>query len=442
MKEFELEENILYGDSNSEVLNDMTKFDITFNLVEERTGYLMYVEYNSELYEESFINKILDSMAEVISNETNKYDDSFKNVEYIPKEEKKYIISKFNNNTFAYDNNKLYHEEFSRIAKKHPRKYAIICNENIINFKELDEMTNSLAHHLRRSNVGRGDIVPIISERSFYYIVGAIAIMKAGGAFLPIDPEFPEDRILYMINEANAKFALTYITNSKSNMKLNNCNIRSYKLENHDYSKFRYEIENVKSSDDLCYVIFTSGTTGKPKGTLICHDNLINYCLYSQSYNGIQIITNKFKNSLACSKYTFDMSICEIFYPIINSKSVYMCNELEYNNPELLGRIIIKHRIDYIFSTPSRIENYMKERIFEDALVKVKCILLGGEKLTLQTFENIINQYRTKSLGYLDDLYRLFFNKYNNLFVIHLTPSLKITKTIHNYIFTFFFVKF
>jgi len=390
--------------------NEMSKFDLVLSVMEGKEGYSVTVEYNSELYESQMIKSILDSYVQVISN-FKSFDGLAKNVEYIPEEEKNKIIKSFNNNSFEYDGHNLYHAEFSKIAHHHRNKCALIYNDLELTYGQLEEMSNSIAYYLRNNNVRRGDIIPIVSERSHYYVIAAIGILKSGAAFLPIDPEFPKERIKYMMEETNARTVLKYITNDINDQKIeeiihelnldalsNNTNtntntkerkIIAYALQNHNYALNVERIENINQGDDLCYSIFTSGTTGKPKGTLITHNNLINFCLYSQTYCGKEIFTNDFTTSLASAKLTFDMSISEIFYPLLHGKCVVLCNDNEYNDPQVIGEKMLRYGVDYIIITPSRIENYILQETYRKAFKKLKCILVGGEECKITTLETI-----------------------------------------------------
>eukprot|EP00833_Pecoramyces_ruminatium_P014970 jgi/Orpsp1_1/1189002/evm.model.d7180000068750.1 len=361
-----------------------TKFDITFSIIENENGYLISVNYNKNIYDEYLINKIINSYIEVINN-IEHFDQNIKEIQYIPSEERNKILYKFNDNQFKYEQNKLYHVEFSEVAKANGNKCAIVCNDIKFSYKEIDEMSNSLAHLLRSKNIQRNDIIPIISERSQYYVIGTLGIMKSGGAFLPIDPDFPEERINYILSEVKAKIILYFITNdeNKNKIKYNiNENIEKYDLDLHNYSENRNEIENINECNDICYIIFTSGTTGTPKGVIISHNNLINYSLYGNTtINGKkEIYKIEFKNVLAISKYTFDMSMIEIYFPLLNSYTVVMCNDLQYNNPSLIGELIVTNNVEYIVSTPSRINNYLSDKTFRNSIKNIKILSIGGEK--------------------------------------------------------------
>jgi len=240
---------------------------------------------------------------------------------FLPLEERNKILYEFNNNTFEYNQNKLYNVEFSKVAKMNPNKCAIICNNIKYSYEEIDEMSNSLAHLLRKQSIQRNVIFPVISERSHYYVIASLSIMKSGAAFLPIDSDFPEERKKYIIKDVNTKIILYFITNEKNKSKFINEDIDKYNLNLHNYKENRNDIENINVSSDTCYSLFISGTTVKPKDVLISHNSLINFIYYSQSIKGYNNLDEyMYTNTLAFSKFTFDMSINEIFYSLLKEK--------------------------------------------------------------------------------------------------------------------------
>eukprot|EP00833_Pecoramyces_ruminatium_P017369 jgi/Orpsp1_1/1191401/evm.model.d7180000085497.1 len=381
--------------STNELFNNQSKFNITFTVYEKKENYKIFIDYNNNIYDEHIINKFINSYIEVINN-FEYFNQNIKEIQYIPSEERNKILYEFNDNQFEYEQNKLYHVEFSKVAKANANKCAIICNDIKFSYKEIDEMSNSLAHLLRSKNIQKNDIIPIISERSQHYVIGTLGIMKSGGAFLPIDPDFPEERINFILSEVKAKIILYFITNEENKNKIKfkiNENIEKYDLNLHNYNENRNEIQNINESNDTCLVLFTSGTTGKPKGSLLSHNGVINYCLYCFKYKGKDdFFGNEYDNVLAFSKFTFDMFITEIFYNLLRGKKIILSNEDEFNNPELLSSLIVKNDIKFINVVPSRFENYMKNEKFAESLKNVKFIIFGGEKLSYNLI-NMVKKY-------------------------------------------------
>ncbi|ORX75177.1 acetyl-CoA synthetase-like protein [Anaeromyces robustus] len=329
----------LYENLNELIDNEISKFDITFNVIENEDNYLISVTYNSYLYESKIINEIVNSFIEVTKH-ISEFDNTINNIEYIPEIEKEKIINSFNNNVYEYDHNKFYHVEFSRIAKEKPNKCAVVCNNVEITFKQLDEMSNSLAHYLRKQNIGRNDIIPVISERSYFFIIAILAVMKSGAAYLPIDPEFPREQ---------------------------------YKLETHNYENEKFEINNINESEDLCYLLYTSD----------------------------DIFEDEIDNALAICKFTHDISIAEINYPLLRGSKIILSNDEEFNNPELLSNLITKYNVQYIFTVPSRMNSYMN----------VKWIILGGEKID----SNIVNKIQNNSNGKVLSVYGPTETRFSNI---------------------------
>ncbi|OUM57549.1 hypothetical protein PIROE2DRAFT_17436, partial [Piromyces sp. E2] len=171
-----------------------------FSVCENENDYSISIDFNNEIYDGETINDILNSYVEVIQ-QIGKFNNAMKDIEYIPLESKEMIINKFNSNVSKEENNGTYIHEFIKVSKRYPQKPAIIFNDTTISYKELDEMSNSLAYQLKQFRISRNDIVPIISERSPYFIIAAVAVSKAGGAYLPIDKNLPVDRIQYILND-------------------------------------------------------------------------------------------------------------------------------------------------------------------------------------------------------------------------------------------------
>eukprot|EP00833_Pecoramyces_ruminatium_P009996 jgi/Orpsp1_1/1184028/evm.model.c7180000087718.1 len=384
--------------------NNKSKFEISFSVIENKNDYLISIEYDNSLYDSIMIKNMLNSYIEIMKNINNLENNNIKNIEYIPIKEKERIIKEFNSDVNKEGCDKLYHEEFNRIAEKYPENIAIVFNEIIITYNKLDKMSNSLVHYLCSQGIKRNDIIPIICDRSPYYIIGILGISKAGGAFLPVDKDLPYERIHFILEDVNPKLILYKNCEEVIDNLLMEENIKYnvYDLEKHNYSLNSGEINIINETDDICYVIFTSGTTGKPKGTIISHYNIYNYIRSNKEYNNknnnigycnYDSIMREFnvKSSLAIYNFAFDASLIEIFIGLIHGLKIILLDDILIENVDLLSEYIIKNEVEFIQLTPSRLKLFIENNLFRISLKQIKTIGLGGEALSIELCKNINN---------------------------------------------------
>eukprot|EP00833_Pecoramyces_ruminatium_P016016 jgi/Orpsp1_1/1190048/evm.model.d7180000076318.1 len=396
-------ENILKQNNNS-------KFDIAFSVVENENDYLISIEYNSMLYESNTIKNIINSYNEIIYKISEFKYKNINNIEYISMNENEKIIKEFNSDENKKDCNKFYHEEFSKIAEMYPERCSIIFNEIKITYKELDEMSNSLAHYLRSQGVQRNDIIPIICDRSPFYIIGILGISKAGGAFLPIDKNLPYERIKFILEDVKPSVILykncidiIELLNKEENIEYD-----IYDLEEHNYSNNHEKLNNINKINDTCYVLFTSGTTGNPKGALISHFNLYNNVRgFYNEYNEINentclanyILKENIKNLLAITNYIFDISHNEITLSLVNGFTIVLADEYKISNINSLSDYILKNNVEFINTTPSRFKMLLENKKFRHSLMHIKCIDLLGEELNINLCKEIHRYSKCKILN-------------------------------------------
>lgn len=233
-------------------------------------------------------------------------------------------------------------------------------------------MSNSLAYYLREKGVKRNDIVPIIARRSWHIIIAMLAVMKAGGVYLPIADNYPEQRIREIINETNCRVILKFHidVNIEDELQIN--------LDDFNYMYKTETIKNINNLDDSSYVIYTSGSTGKPKGITQTHRCLYNLLLWQN-----EKLNPENKNVLADTIISFDVSVQEILYCLIGGGCLHFTSEKVKENTDLFLKYIIENDIKIIFTTPSYF-NVVYSMDNERILESVSDIIFAGEKLTLE----------------------------------------------------------
>lgn len=300
---------------------------------------------------------------------------SVKNIEEIsvlPDDESDMLIRRFNETSVDFASDKCVHEAFSELAAKTPDRTALVFRGKSFTYAQLEEMSGALAAFLRDKGISRGDIVPIISGRSPYLIIAMLAVMKTGGAYMPVSPEYPTERINFMMKNVGAKLALTCGADVDISEKI--------RLENFDYS-YVSDTATVKSSpEDICYAIFTSGSTGKPKGTLISHRNVMNYCSANRFNVVGGILGEDIRSIVSVTDIVFDIFVTESILPLLNGITIYLADDEQAVSQRALGSLIEESGAQVIQTTPTKMRSYLFDENYLDYLSKLKAIILGGEE--------------------------------------------------------------
>lgn len=181
--------------------------------IDNRDGnnsHTLNVDFQTEIFQEEEVDYIINRLEYILEQIAENGDKLIRNIGIIPEQEWKKVVYDFNDTYVEYPRDKCVHELFMEQAEKTPDKIALVFEDKKFTYRQLDEMSNSLAHFLREKGVKPNDVVPIIAKRSWHVIIAILGILKAGGAYMPIDPAYPDDRINYMLSEINIDFALTY----------------------------------------------------------------------------------------------------------------------------------------------------------------------------------------------------------------------------------------
>lgn len=338
---------------------------------------IISLEYNTSLFKKETIESLIEHYIFILNQFLDNQSTLIKDIEILTNNEKK-LLKQFNNTDKKLDANTII-SLFEEQAIKHPTQIALICNNKTLTYKELNEKSNQLAHHLIRNGITKNDIVCIMTNRSFETIVAMLGILKSGAAFFNVDPTYPLDRTEYYIKDSKTKYVLTQHELKDRVSGIENCIEIDLSIEN-IYSQ-KCDNPNIKhSSEDLSYIIYTSGSTGQPKGVML---NQIGF--YNMA-KAMTLVLDYLKDGpnhtlLSVTSTPFDIFVYEIFVSLTHGLKVIMSTNEEHRNPYLLENLIDKYNADVMTVTPSLMKIIYDNRQENSPLSKVKNMVFGGEPL-------------------------------------------------------------
>ena len=358
---------VIFCDKKAELLPvpiTTSKYDFTFNVMPRKDSVVIMAEYCTDLYKERTLQRLLDGykliLEQMLDSKTALMD-----ISVITEQEKNRLLYEFNNTAVDYPKDKCVHELFEEQVAKTPDKVAVVACDKTLTYAKLNEQANRIANALIAKGVKVGDIVAFALPRKSYLIATMFGILKAGAAYLPIDPNYPQDRIDYMLEDSKAKL---FINENNIKEMLDNVNIIDPNID--------------VSSDNLCYCIYTSGSTGNPKATGVYHRNSVNFCTDNKRNNLQHHISLNCSNVLSCGAIVFDIFNFETMLSLLLNKTIVLASEEELSNVNMLANLVYNHNVDCIHCTPTKLQAYLDNPRFDSALVDIKCIMLGGEMLT------------------------------------------------------------
>ncbi|MCP5105502.1 MAG: amino acid adenylation domain-containing protein, partial [bacterium] len=293
-------------------------------------------------------------------------------LEIISEEEKRRLLFDFSGPGVPYPREKTIHRLFEEQAARTPDAAALhMTDMTDMTYNELNRISNHLACLLKEKGVGPGTIVAIMMERTPGLLSGILGILKAGGAYLPIDPAFPRDRIDYMLKDSNACFFLT----GESEI------FRPGSRIHHPTTR------NSQPATSLAYIIYTSGSSGNPKGVLIEHAQLINFVYHM--YNCFNRDFGTHDRCLSLTNITFDVSVCELFLPLSFGSCVVLLPDEEKSNVYDLAGIIREKEITFAYIPPGLLKELNTELRSWVSRLSLDKMLVGVEPIP----DNLLEDY-------------------------------------------------
>ncbi len=362
---------------------NIAKFDMTLGAVETDDNIILCLEYCSKLFKRETMERFLGHFEMIATAITDNIDVPLMKINILSEKEQHQLLVEFNDTKVEYPKDKVIQELFEEQADKTPNNVAVVYNKDILTYKELNENANRIARLLRSKGIKQNEIVGIMIEGSTEMLVGILGILKAGAAYLPIDPKYPIDRIAYMMEDSKTGILLTDF--QPKDMQDENIEILLLKDEEL-YKGDGSNLEMINTPRDMAYVIYTSGSTGKPKGVMIEHSSLINLSKWHIDYYKV---TEK-DNSTKYAGFGFDASVWEIFPYIITGAAIHIIDEEIKLDIEKLNEYYNENDITISFLPTQICEQFMKQDN-----KSLRYLLAGGDKLRYFEGKNykIVNNY-------------------------------------------------
>jgi amino acid adenylation domain-containing protein len=357
------------------------RFGIKLTCARRPQGLVIEFHYNTRLFRladiASLIGQFHALLENVLANPTAKVRD----LEMISEGERHRLFTEYNSTKTELPPGKFAHKLFSEQAERTPEAVAVIYEGQHFTYRELNERANQLAHYLRRSGVGPEVIVGICLQRSLELIVGLLAILKSGGAYLPLDPSYPQARLAFILEDAAVKRVLTRTQLRSRLPRIENLQLMDVDALWDLISQYpAEEFEPILFPDNLAYVIYTSGSTGRPKGVMLRHGSLQNYLLWAMSYYPL----DAGRGAPVHSSLNFDLTITSLFTPLLVGGCVHLLSN--ENEIEALGVALSeRHEYSLVKLTPAHLQILAEQLSAIDLNGVTRSFVIGGENLPTKT---------------------------------------------------------
>ena len=356
------------------------------------------IVYDTHRFQGAAIDRMAHHLGNILEQMARDPRQQLSQISLMTEAEQQQLLVDYNQTAVELPSHDCVHHLFEAQAAETPEATALIFEGQTLSYGELNRKANQLARHLRSAGVGPEVLVGIMMQRSLDMIVGMLAVLKAGGAYLPLDPEYPRERLAFMLDDSAAHVLLTQqqLLQSIPKPRLETICIDA------DWSIIAQhsedDLEHISDAEDLAYIIYTSGTTGTPKGVMINHGSLTNSLLASQIHFGISA-----DDVFPCTaSFSFDISIFELLTPLLAGGSVRLLRKQDVLDQERFAKLLedatFVHLLPFVMS---HFLDFVKEKGIEDRY-RIRKLFVGGDVVTADVMKKMkeVFPFAQRYIGY------------------------------------------
>jgi amino acid adenylation domain-containing protein len=370
-----------------ELEHDTSKFDLTLEVQESGTGLEVRLNYNVDLFNSATIERMLTHYQRLLEGIVANPQLSISSYPLLSEREQEQIVIQWNDTARDYPRDKCLHQLFEEQVIRSPNAVGLMYGSEPLTYKELNNQANQLAHYLKKRGVGVEVPIGLFMERSIEMVVGLLGILKSGGAYVPLDPSYPKERLAFMIEDAGMPIVLAQHKLKDSLPPYSGKLVYLDTEWHHIAQESTQNPDSLDNSECLAYIIYTSGSTGKPKGAMLTHRGICNRLMWMQSV--FQLSDND--RVLHKTSINFDVSVWELFWPLLTGACLVLANSGGHKDPEYLVKVIAEQKITTIHFVPSMLKVFLNERLLETCSC-LKRIICSGEELTYELEQRVFER--------------------------------------------------
>jgi amino acid adenylation domain-containing protein len=373
-----------------DVHSGTAKFDLNLSVVEGTDGQLTAsLEYNTDLFNAPTITRLLGHFETLLESIVANPDQHLLDLTWLNDAEQHQLLTTWNATQVDYPTQSPIHQLIEQQAAKTPDAVALVFNTELLTYQQLNERANQLAHQLIALGVRPESLVAILMERSTEMVVSLLAVLKAGAAYLPLDPSYPAQRLSFMLEDARPVVLLRQAGVSSSLLTVPE-GMAVVELDEQKSGATtadpQYASQNLQvevTPDNLAYLIYTSGSTGQPKGVMVSHQSIANRLLWMQH----QYQLDSSDAVLQKTPFTFDVSVWEFFWPLMTGARLVVARPGGHQDSRYLRVLISEQQITTLHFVPSMLQAFLAEERVEEKCGSLRRIICSGEALPVELVE-------------------------------------------------------
>jgi amino acid adenylation domain-containing protein len=368
------------------------RFDLSL-LVDMGTRPSAALVYNTDLFDADTITRMLGHFQTLLESVVADPGQRISDSALLTDEERRRLVVDWNQTGRDYPLDRCLHQLFTTQVNRTPRAVALSSEEGELTYRELGRRSNQLAHFLQGLGVGPNVVVGICLERSLDMVVGILGVLKAGGAYLPLDPGYPPERLAFILQDAQVPVLLTQAQWAPRLPEAEG--VRVVCLDSDGGGIARQEEEEPVcqvTAEDPAYVIYTSGSTGSPKGVVIPHQGVVNRLSWVQE----ELQIDPSDHVLQKTPFVFDVSVGEIFLPLLNGARLVVARPRGHLDSAYLAGLIEEHEITFVHFVPSMLNVFLEEPGIEACNASLRYVWCGGEVLPFKLKERFFERLEAK----------------------------------------------